>query len=62
MLKEEAKTLVIQEYRSWRSTHPSDDAILFFTYMQNEKSYLLNFKAFGDKWQVVNGWILNCRL
>ena len=62
MLKEDAKTLVLQEYRSWRLAHPSDDAQLFFAYLQKEKSHLLKFKASGDKWQVVNGWILNCRL
>jgi hypothetical protein len=40
--------------------HP-DEAImmggfLFFRYLQNERSDLLDFRA-GDKWQIVQGWL-----
>ena len=62
MLKEEAKQLAVQEYLSWRSTHVNDEALIFYAYLKKEKSHLLNFKASGDKWQVIPGWILNGNL
>ena len=50
-----------QEYDRWAKKHP-DDAImmggfLFFRYLQNERSDLLDFRAVGDKWQIVHGWL-----
>jgi hypothetical protein len=30
---------------------------LFFRYLQNERSDLLDFRAVGDKWQIVHGWL-----
>lgn len=30
---------------------------LFFRYLQNEKPDLLDFRAVGDKWQIVHGWL-----
>jgi len=30
---------------------------LFFRYLQNERSDLLDFRAAGSKWQIVHGWI-----
>ena len=29
---------------------------LFFRYLQNERSDLLDFRG-GDKWQIVHGWL-----
>jgi hypothetical protein len=49
MKKEEARRAVVSEYDSWAKKHP-DDAImmggfLFFRYLQNERSDLLDFRA-----------------
>ena len=59
--KEEARRAVLSEYDRWAKKHP-DDAImmggfLFFRYLQNERSDLLDFRAVGDKWQIVHGWL-----
>jgi hypothetical protein len=61
MKKEEARRAVLNEYDKWAKKHP-DDAImmggfLFFRYLQNERSDLLDFRAVGDKWQIVHGWL-----
>ena len=59
--KEEARRAILNEYDGWAKKHP-DDAILmggflFFRYLQNERSDLLDFRAVGSKWQIVHGWI-----
>ena len=34
--------------------------MLFFRYLQSERSDLLDFKSRGvDKWQIVHGWLLS---
>jgi hypothetical protein len=39
---------------------PSHWLILFFNYLQSERSELLDFKSRGaDKWQIVHGWLLS---
>ena len=60
MKKEEARLAIVGEYDRWAKKHP-DEAImmggfLFFRYLQNERSDLLDFRA-GDKWQIVHGWL-----
>ena len=59
--KEEARRAILSEYDGWAKKHP-DDAImmggfLFFRYLQNERSDLLDFGAVGSKWQIVHGWL-----
>ena len=59
--KEEARLAIVSEYDRWAKKHP-DEAImmggfLFFRYLQNERSDLLDFRAIGNKWQIVHGWI-----
>ena len=55
MKKEEARRAVLSEYDKWAKKHPDDAIImggfLFFRYLQNERSDLLDFRAVGDKWQ-----------
>jgi hypothetical protein len=45
----------------WSKKHPDDATVmggfLFFRYLQNERSDLLDFRAVGSKWQIVHGWI-----
>jgi hypothetical protein len=53
MKKEEARLAIVSEYDRWAKKHP-DEAImmggyLFFRYLQNERSDLLDFRGAGDK-------------
>ena len=59
--KEEARRAILSEYDGWAKKHP-DDAILmggflFFRYLQNDRSDLLDFRANGEKWQIVYSWL-----
>ena len=61
MKKEEARLAIVSEYDRWSKKHP-DEAImmggfLFFRYLQNERSDLLDFREVGNKWQIVPGWL-----
>jgi hypothetical protein len=51
---------LLREYDRWAKKHPNDATILggflFFRYLQNERSDLLDFRA-ADKWQIVHGWL-----
>jgi hypothetical protein len=33
----------------------------FFLYLEKERPDLLNFRASGDKWQIVHAWLLRER-
>jgi hypothetical protein len=52
---------ILSEYDGWAKKHPDDaimmDGFLFFRYLQNERSDLLDFRAVSSKWQIVHGWI-----
>jgi hypothetical protein len=56
-----AKRAILSEYERWAKKHPDDATMmggfLFFRYLQNERSDLLDFRAVGNKWQIVHGWI-----
>jgi len=61
MKKEEARQAIVTEYDRWAKKHPSDaimmGGFLFFRYLQNERSDLLDFRAVNDeKWQIVHEW------
>jgi hypothetical protein len=59
--KEDARRAILSEYERWAKKHPGDATMmggfLFFRYLQNERSELLDFRASGSKWQIVHGWI-----
>jgi len=52
MKKEEARQAVLSEYDRWAKKHPNDASImggfLFFRYLQNDRSDLLDFRANGE--------------
>ena len=53
-----------ESMNSWARKNPDlankGDPILFFSYLQSERSELLDFKSRGvDKWQTVHGWLLS---
>ena len=59
MKKEEARRAVLSEYDKWAKKHP-DDAImmggfLFFRYLQNERSDLLDFRAVANCSRLASG-------
>jgi len=60
MTKKQARLAIVSEYDTWAKKHPSDaimmGGFLFFRYLQNERSDLLDFRAVGDKWPIVPGW------
>ena len=61
MKKEEARLAIVSEYDRWAKNHP-DEAVmmggfLFFRYLQNERSDLLDFRGVGNKWEIVHGWL-----
>src|SRR5262249_20867011 len=59
--KEEARRAVLGAYDGWAKKHPNQASMmggfLFFQYLQEERSDLLDFRAAGSKWQIVHGWI-----
>lgn len=61
-----ARVAILQEWDAWAQWHPREakkaGGMLFFTYLQKERSDLLiDFKASGDKWQIVHSWLLRER-
>ena len=61
MKKEETRRAVLSEYDGWAKEHPNAanmmGGFLFFRYLQQERSDLLDFRAAGSKWQIVHGWL-----
>ena len=61
MNKEVARRAVLSEYEKWVKNHPDQASMmggfLFFRYLQSERSGLLDFRAAGNKWPIVHGWI-----
>jgi len=63
MKQEEARRAVLNAYDSWAKKHPNQASMmggfLFFRYLQEEKPDLLDFRAAGNKWPIVHGWLRN---
>jgi hypothetical protein len=62
MVREEARRRLLREYDKWANAHPADatksSGVVFFTYLQKERTDLLDFHAIGgDKWATVHGWL-----
>jgi hypothetical protein len=64
MKKNEAKRLVLQEWDDWaaKNVPPGQrargtDGLIFFGYLQSQRPDLLKFKASGDRWLIVHGWL-----
>jgi hypothetical protein len=65
--QEEAKRQIYNEWRKWAEQHNAvvangTTALIFYQFLRQERSYLLEFTAHGDKWQVVHGWLLQANL
>lgn len=60
--REQAKAQIVREWREWskqRKSFTSTDMFAFYNWIEQNKSHLLMFRANGDKWQLVHGWLLN---
>ena len=60
----EAKRLVLQEWDDWAAKNlppgqkaSGTDGLIFFGYLQRQRPHLLEFKASGDRWVTVHGWL-----
>jgi hypothetical protein len=62
MVREEARRTLLREYDKWAKDHPDDatkrSGVVFFTYLQKERTDLLGFLAVGGgKWATGHGWL-----
>ena len=62
MVREEARRTLLREYDKWVKDHPDDatkrSGVVFFTYLQKERTDLLDFHAVGgDKWATGHAWL-----
>jgi hypothetical protein len=61
MVREEARRTLLREYDKWAKDRTDDAAMggmVFFRYLQTQRSELLDFHAVGgDKWATVHGWL-----
>lgn len=69
MKNEDARVEIVGEFRRWWADREADqgqatgnDGMVFLGYLRKEKPHLLDFKASGDKWQIVHGWLLRADL
>ena len=61
MSKDKARQAVLSEYDGWAKEHPNEASMmggfLFFRYLQQDRSDLLDFREAGNKWETVHGWL-----
>jgi|SRR6516225_11525290 hypothetical protein len=59
--KEVARRAVLSAYDGRAKKHPNQASMmggfLNFRYLQTDRSELLDFRAAGNKWEIVHGWI-----
>src|SRR6476469_1337712 len=59
-LRREAKRAVLQEWDVWSKINSNDDRTLrFFEYLQTGRPDLLNFHYPGDRWMIVQAWLMS---
>lgn len=60
--KDEARRQILEVWRTWEGKSESDNPmhkLEFYGWLCQNRSDLLQFRGKGDKWQIVNGWLLN---
>ena len=58
----EAEFAVLAEWHAWTPCLRDKtlmNGLMFFFYLQRHRPHLLNFEAYGDKWQDVHCWLLH---
>jgi hypothetical protein len=65
MKQVEAKLRILQEWNRWAAedipkgqSAPGEDGPIFYGHLQRTRVDLLDFRAAGDKWPLVHGWLL----
>lgn len=56
----DAKTAILEAWRVWPKGAKdkfSFDGRMFYTMLEQDKTFLLRFKNSASKWHVVKGWI-----
>jgi hypothetical protein len=59
--RDEARRMIFQAWQEWpdKPEAPTgNDALRFFTYLENNKPNLLNFLGKADKCQDVHSWLI----
>ncbi len=62
MKKSDAKIAVVRALEVWKLENDINSPaapMLFYTWLQKEKSHLLDFRFKGDQYQVIAGWMNN---
>lgn len=67
MKQDEARPAILAEFRLWAQKRSlqnatGQDGMLFFAFLENDQPGLLDFRAPGDKWQVVHSWLISAGL
>jgi hypothetical protein len=67
LTQDNAKRAILKEWHSWASAESvcnanGVDGMRFFSFLRRERDQLLRFKASGDKWQVIHGWLSRAKL
>jgi hypothetical protein len=66
MKREEAKQKIVTEWDSWSASNKitnatPGDKLTFYNFLLKERTYLLDFRASGDKWQDVHSLLIQAR-
>lgn len=59
--RDEARRMIFHAWRDWpgKTQSPNgNDALAFFSYLENEKPHLLQFRSRAGKWPDVHGWLI----
>lgn len=69
MRQEDAKREIISEWHRWAEDNIKEGqgatgliALEFYGHLQNQKSWMLDFRYRGDKWQRVHAWLRSAGL
>lgn len=60
MRQDEAKPLIIDEWRQWRKDKPNrggTEMLIFYGWLKEERPHLMDFRCSGDPYQRVKGWL-----
>jgi hypothetical protein len=66
MKRQEAKQKIVAEWDSWSLSNKitnatPGDKLTFYNFLLKERPHFLDFRASGDKWQDVHGWLIQAR-
>jgi hypothetical protein len=59
--RDEARRMIFRAWHEWPDkpeVPTGNDALRFFTHLENKHPHLLNFRGRVDKWQDVHSWLI----